>query len=106
MYDKKQCSLSTKCTRKKSHSPYVEVCYGQRTVYINKTTVVWLLQEGERVSADRLFRVCNKQPFSSSSDKPVCSSSDLSDNSSNPVVSETLSVGTSVFFTFHQHNGK
>ena len=79
--------------QEKSHSPYVEVCYGQRSVYINKTTVVWLLQEGERVSADRLFRVRNKQPFSSSSDKPVCSSSDLSDNSSNPVVSETLSVG-------------
>ena len=92
--------------QKKSHSPYVEVCYGQRNVYINKTTVVRLLQEGETISADWHFCVRNKQSFSSSSDKPVCSSSDLSDNSSNPVVSETLSVGDTCFFTFHQHNGK
>ena len=97
MYDIKSSS-STKCTGKKSHSPYVEVYYGQRTVYINKTTVVWLLQEGERVSADRLFRVHNKQPFSSSSEKAVGSSSDVSDNGTNPVVSETLSVGDTCVF--------
>lgn len=41
-----QSSSSTKFTGKKSHSPYVEVRYGQRTVCINKTTVVWLLQLG------------------------------------------------------------
>ena len=32
-------------------------------MYIHKTTAVWLLQEGERVSADRLFRVRSKQPY-------------------------------------------
>ena len=32
-------------------------------MFINKTTVVWLLQESERVSSDRLFRVRNKQPY-------------------------------------------
>ena len=81
---------STEHTEKKSHSPYVEVQYGQRTVYVNKTTVVWLLQEAERVSADRLFHVRNKQPFSSSSSDKSCPS----DNSTNHVaVSETLSVG-------------
>ena len=51
MYDK-QSPSSAKCTEKKSHSSYVEVCYGQRTVCINKATVMWLLQEGERVSPD------------------------------------------------------
>jgi len=43
---------------------FVEVKLGERTVYIHKTTAVWLLQEGERVSLDRLFRVRAKQPFS------------------------------------------
>ena len=79
-------------TGKKSHSPYVEVYYGQKTVYINKTTVLWLLQEGEGVSADRLFRVRNKQPFSSNLNKTIGSSNDISNNI-NPVVSATLSVG-------------
>ena len=97
MYDK-QSPSSTKCTEKKSHSSYVEVCYGQRTVYINKATVVWLLQEGERVSADRLFRVGNKQPFSSSLSKVVDSSNDHSANDTNPVVSDTLSVGDTCVF--------
>ena len=47
------------------HCPYVEVEYNGKTLFINKTTAVWLLQEGERVSSDRLFRVRNKQPYSS-----------------------------------------
>ena len=34
------------------------------SIYIRKTTAVWLFQEGERVSADCLFRVRHKQPFS------------------------------------------
>ena len=92
MYDKQSAS-SSKCTEKKAHSPYVEVYYGQRTVYINKTTVVWLLQEGERVSTDRLFRVRNKQPFSSNLNKTIGSSNDIYDNYTNPIVSTTLSVG-------------
>ena len=87
-----QSASSTKGTGKKSHSPYVEVYYGQKTVYINKTTVLWLLQEGEKVSADRLFRVCNKQPFSSNLNKTIGSRNDISNNI-NPVVSATLSVG-------------
>ena len=38
-----------------------------RTIFICKTTAlsVWLLQEGERVSTDRLFRVRGKQPYAS-----------------------------------------
>ena len=31
---------------------------------IRKTAALWLLQEGERISSDRLFRVKSKQPFS------------------------------------------
>ena len=34
------------------------------SIFIHKTTAVWLFQEGERISADHLFRVRHKQPFS------------------------------------------
>jgi len=33
--------------------------------FIQKTTTIWLLQEGECVSTDRLFQVRSKQPYSS-----------------------------------------
>lgn len=33
-------------------------------MFIHKSTAVWVLQEGERVSSNRLFRVRTKQPFS------------------------------------------
>ena len=36
---------------------------------IRKTTAIWLFQESERVSADRLFRVRDKQPFATSTSK-------------------------------------
>ncbi len=57
-------------TDKKSRSarkycPNVKIERDGKDYFINKTTAVWLLQEGERVSSDRLFRVRNKQPYSS-----------------------------------------
>ena len=60
-------------------------------MYINKTTAVWLLQEGERASSDRLFRVRSSQPFNTSCEQqkhqqvgiaPAC-----------PVVRQTIEVG-------------
>eukprot|EP00731_Ephydatia_muelleri_P021814 Em0014g405a len=53
---------SSKATTK--FSRFVEVNHIGGTIYIHKTTAVWLFQEGERVSADRLFRVRQKQPYS------------------------------------------
>ena len=50
---------------KPSFTPFVEVTIKGRAVLIRKTTAVWLFQETERVSADRLFRVRLKQPFGS-----------------------------------------
>ena len=35
--------------------------------FIRKTTAIWLFQEGESVSSDRLFCVRAKQPYSSES---------------------------------------
>ena len=56
---------SKKCSR------FVEVSHVGRTIYIHKTTAVWLFQEGERVSSDRLFRVREKQPYSSVTPMPL-----------------------------------
>ena len=46
-------------TKKPTILPFVEVSIGSndRPLFIRKTTAVWLFQEGERVSSDRLFRV-------------------------------------------------
>ena len=46
-------------------SPFVELeIPGQEKVMIRKRTAVWLFQDTERLSADRLFRVRANQPFS------------------------------------------
>ena len=44
-------------TKKLTISPFVEFTVGSndRHLFIRKTTAVWLFQEGERVSSDRLF---------------------------------------------------
>ena len=44
---------------------YVVICLvaADKTVYIRKTTAIWLLQQGEMVSTDRLFRVRKTQPY-------------------------------------------
>jgi hypothetical protein len=44
----------SKCSKSK-HCRFVEVTQNEKTVYISKTIAVWLLQEGERVSTDRLW---------------------------------------------------
>ena len=49
--------------RKTKHTPFVEIMHDKK-VFIHKSTAVWALQEGERVSSDSLFRVKAKQPFS------------------------------------------
>ena len=67
-------------------SPFVEVKYKGKTIYVQKTTIVWLLTEGEHLSTDRLFRVRSKQPFSSDTET---SSSVVA--LSQPYVSETIS---------------
>ena len=58
-------SLNLGCLNSKAFTPYVEVKVKGSTILIRKTTAIWLFQETERVSADRLFRVRLKQPYSS-----------------------------------------
>ena len=45
-------------------SPFVKMeLDGKDDMYIRKRTAVWLFQDSERLSSDRLFRVRAKQPF-------------------------------------------
>ena len=64
-------SLSTNA--KQVYTPFVEVNVKGHAVLIRKATAIWLFQETERVSADRLFRVRLKQPYAS-----ICTSKSAS----------------------------
>lgn len=59
------CISSLSSSTKQVFTPFVEVSVKGRVVLIRKTTAIWLFQESERVSADRLFRVRLKQPYAS-----------------------------------------
>ena len=48
------------------HSTLVEVIYNGKKMYIHKSTTVWIFQEGEQLSSDRLIRVRETQPSSTS----------------------------------------
>ena len=42
---------------------FLEINHNGKRMFIHKTTAIWLFQEGERVSADRLFQVQEIQPY-------------------------------------------
>ena len=50
-------------SKKRKYCSYVEITHNGNQHYLHKSTAVWLLQEGERVSSDRLFRVRKQQPY-------------------------------------------
>ena len=77
---------------KPSFTPFVEVTIKGCAVLIRKTTAVWLFQETERVSADRLFRVRLKQPFGSDSsvkNTPAVTIDQNPNDDKNPVACDT-----------------
>ena len=41
----------------------LEIEHNGKRMFIYKTTAVWLLQEGEHVSVDRLFKLQQTQPY-------------------------------------------
>ena len=51
-----EADSSTKKSHKSKFCPFVEVTHNSKKVSIHKTTAVRLLQEGERISTDCLFR--------------------------------------------------
>ena len=72
----------------KNNNKFVEINHNERLIFVRKSTLVWLFQEGERVSADRLFRVRAKQPFSTPI-QPIRPQSDFSV----PEVREFIELG-------------
>ena len=71
-----------------NNSKFVEINHNEWLIFVRKSTLVWLFQEGERVSANGLFRVCAKQPFSTPI-QPIRSQSDFSV----PEVREFIELG-------------
>ena len=91
-----------KQNEKKKHILFVEVnLTNGRTVYIRKTTLVWILQENERLSSDRLIRVREKQPFSSTAHN--CS--DCMAVVSIPSKTSSVSPGDVCVFVFETNSG-
>lgn len=85
-------------TAKKKHCRFVELTQNGKKVFISKTTAVWLLQEGERVSSDRLFRVRSKQPYTCEAKPNRLTASDVV-----PTVSKVINVGDiCVFVKSHE----
>ena len=80
------------------HTQLLELSNGE---YIRKTTAIWLLQEGERVSSDRLFRVRSKQPYSNPSTDIRHISHDLCADL--PCISDTVVVGDMCVFEKGDH---
>ena len=80
------------------YSPFLEVKHNDKVVSIRKTTLVWIFQQGESVSTDRLFRAQNKQPYSTSlgqESKAVNSNScsnDIGDHDI-PQICKTIEIG-------------
>ena len=84
-------------------SPFVEVHRGDHTFYIRKTTAVWLFQECEHVSSDRLFRVRCKQPYAS--DSSICTLR-LPSVDKKVVTSQSVQVGDLCVFKVNDQTWK
>ena len=79
-----------------SRKKFVEVIHNSEKLFKRKTTLVWLFQENERISSDRLFRVREHQPFNSSG-KIIMSQCD---NSKLPTVKDSVCLGDICIFYF------
>ena len=66
----------------KKDKNFIEIIHNDESVFVRKTTLVWLFQERERISNDRLFRVKLKQPFT----KTLQDNTSQNKDSSLPVV--------------------
>ena len=66
--------------------------------FILKTTLLWLFQEGERVSSDRLLRVREKQPFSNDTNSNSLGTPALSCIGEIPHINVTVEVGDTCVF--------
>ena len=87
-----------------SSSPFLKIVFDnpERSIFIRKTTAVWLFQEGERVSSDRLFRVRSKQPYTSKDMKQEIYTT--SEDCALPIINKLIKVGE--FCVFKTDEGK
>ena len=75
-----------------NNSLFVPVVVEGRSIFIGKKTAVWLLNDGERVSSDRMFRVRSQQP--NESNQTIKLSTIMSDPVENkPLVSNHVVIG-------------
>ena len=81
-------TTQNQCGNYTKHSPFLKL---RDNTFIRKTTAVWLLQEGERVSSDRLFRVRGKQPFSMEIEPTL--SEKVTTGKDTPHISDKVEVG-------------
>lgn len=69
-----------------------------KVVYIRKSTAIWLFQDAERVSSDRIFRVRANQPQSTSNEmKPMFNMDEIKRE---PIVAEHILIGDVCAFQF------
>ena len=82
----------SKDIEKKKHSEFVEVIHNGKKVFIRKSTAIWLFQDCELVSSDRLFRVRAVQPNSSQSQINI-PDNELAEDESLPTQLSVVKVG-------------
>ena len=92
MYEKDDKTKSSVDKKHKLSHKFFEINHKGETIYVRKSTIVWLLQEGERVSIDRLIRVKVKQPYSSS-DKQLSSKNLNEINCKLPQIRDNVELG-------------
>lgn len=91
--------------RCKSHDTFIPIEHNGKQIFIHKVTAVWLFQEGERVSSDRLFIVRSKQPHSHEPYKALNVTSEQIDNKT-PMVCETIQIGDVCVFSENEEEWK
>ena len=91
----------------KKHPLYLKIENNGKKICIRKTTAVWLFQESEYVSSDRLFRVRSKQPNVSPRNESTRSRASVVD-APVPQVCTSITVGEICIFkcTKTWHIGK
>ena len=82
-------------------SPFVKVEIAGKELFIRKRTAVWLFQDTERLSADRLFRVRAKQPFT---ENKIHQQVVYDMKQKQPVIAEYVVVGDLCAFKLHVNN--
>ena len=80
---------------KKTNNCFVPIEHDGKERYIHKVTAIWLLQEGELVSSDRLFRVRQKQPHSNEPQQTIKSETACNNT---PTVESTITIGDMCVF--------